>query len=186
MTTSSRKLMRPRFKGFLFGDFPAKHDDQIPTCVIFSSQSHVHDLLFTAFASVRALDRDGISQLHRAYQGKNSFPRGVCSKIPRAHFEQLLPFIAQQRAGSRIHVDNPSVEVGHKNGIGHMLEQLFCQLQPSSTPIEFAPEPLQFKLQLLGRCLSASDRSGVHGPFSIAIRRVVKLLPNFRILPAHV
>jgi hypothetical protein len=59
-------------------------------------------------------------------------------------------------------------------------------LQPSSTPIEFAPEPLQFKLQLLGRCLSAYDRSGVHGPFSIAIRRVVKLLPNFRILLAHV
>ncbi len=126
--------------------------------MIFSSQPHVHDFLFTVFASVCALDRDGISQLHRAYQGKNSFPRGACGKIPRAHFEQLLPFIAQQRAGSRIHVDNPTVEVGHKNGIGHMFEQLFRQLQPSSTPVEFAPEPLQFKLQLLGRCLSPSDR----------------------------
>jgi len=39
-----------------------------------------------------------------------------------------------------------------------MFEQLFRQLQPSSTPVEFAPEPLQFKLQLLGRCLSPSDR----------------------------
>ena len=58
-----------------------------------------------------------------------------CSQHPH----QLEP------AGSRIHVDNPAVEVGYKNGIGHMLEQLFRQLQPSGTPVEFAPEPLQFK-----------------------------------------
>jgi hypothetical protein len=149
--------------------------------VIFSSQSHFHDLLLTAFASVRALDRDGISQLHRAYQFKNSFPRGAGGKIPWAHFEQLLPFIAQQRAGSRIHVDNPAIEFSDENGIGHMLEQLFRQLQPSATAVEFAPELLQFGLQPLSRCLSASERirAGIHGPFSTAIRRVVKLPPNF-------
>jgi hypothetical protein len=50
------------------------------------------------------------------------------------------------------------IEVGHKNGIGHMLEQHFRQMQPSGTSVEFAPELLQFNLQLLGRCLSASDR----------------------------
>jgi hypothetical protein len=173
--------MRPRFKGFLFGDFPAKHDDQIPTCVIFSSQSHVHDLLFTAFASVRALDRDGISQLHRAYQGKNSFPRGACGKIPRAHLEQLVLVITQQRAGSRVHINNPAIEVSDENGIRHMREQLFRQLQPSATSVEFAPNPLQFELQSLGRCLGTSDRIGaaVHGPFSPPMHRMVKFPPNF-------
>jgi hypothetical protein len=33
-------LTRPQFKAFLFGDIPAERDDQIPACVIFSSQSH--------------------------------------------------------------------------------------------------------------------------------------------------
>src|SRR5258708_24065065 len=103
-------LTRPQFKSSLFGDIPAKYDDQITACVIFSSQSDVYDLLFTAFAPVRALDRDGISQRHRADQLKNPFPRGACGKIPWAHFELLLPFIAQQRAASRIPLDNPAVE----------------------------------------------------------------------------
>jgi hypothetical protein len=93
------------FKAFLFGDIAAGHDDQIPACVIGTTQSHVYDFLFATFASVSALDRDGNSQGHRAYQAKNSFPRGSSGKILRAHLKQLLLFITQQRAGSRIYVN---------------------------------------------------------------------------------
>jgi hypothetical protein len=39
-----------------------------------------------------------------------------------------------------------------------LAEQLFGQMQPSGAPVDFAPEPVQFKLQPLGRCLSAVDR----------------------------
>jgi hypothetical protein len=175
-------MVQALFKAFLFSDIPAGEDDQIPACVIGTSQSHIYDFLFAALAAVRALDRDGNAQGHRAYQAKNSFPRGSRGKIPRAHLEQLLLFITQQRASSGIYVNNPAIEVSDENGLRDLRKQLFRELQPSPTFVEFAPEPLEFAGQPVGRCLSAFSRLGaaVHSPLSTVIRSPVKFLPNFR------